>query len=203
MRDMSGPEKIPLFPLNTVLFPFGQLSLRIFEPRYLSMISERMKNDGPFGVVLIREGKEAGEVAKFHDIGTLARVKDFDQLHDGMLGISCVGEGRFKVQSHEVQPDNLVVARINRLDSKDSDYMPLENDFGFISNFVRDTLSQPDFQAYGDRLKPQWDNLVWLTYQVAELLPLSPGSRQLFLEMDMEEKLMELKYLLQDKEVDK
>ena len=80
--------KIPLFPLSTVLFPSGVLPLRIFEPRYLSMVSDCMRNESEFGVVLITQGREAGQPAQFHHTGTLARIIDFDQLDDGFLGIT-------------------------------------------------------------------------------------------------------------------
>ena len=79
--------RIPLFPLNTVLFPGGPLPLRIFETRYIDMISERMREDAPFGVLLIKEGHEAGP-ASTYEIGTLARITDWYQGSDGLLGIS-------------------------------------------------------------------------------------------------------------------
>ena len=68
--------EVPLFPLNTVLFPGGPLPLRIFEPRYLDMVSRCMKDDMPFGVVLIREGAEVGP-ASTCEVGTLARIVDY------------------------------------------------------------------------------------------------------------------------------
>ena len=76
--------RVPLFPLNTVLFPGGPLPLRIFESRYIDMISERMKADAPFGVLLIRSGQESGP-AKTYGVGTLARISDWYQGSDGLL----------------------------------------------------------------------------------------------------------------------
>ena len=89
---------LPLFPLHTVLFPGGPLSLRIFETRYLDMVRRCLKEQGTFGVVLILEGAEAGAVATVADIGTSARLVDFDTLPDGLLGVVCVGERRFRVR---------------------------------------------------------------------------------------------------------
>jgi len=74
---------IPLFPLHTVLFPGGVLPLRIFEPRYLDMVSECMRHNSGFGVCLIREGKEVGAAAQTYDVGTLVRISYFDRRHDG------------------------------------------------------------------------------------------------------------------------
>src|SRR5512144_1891243 len=113
-RFMSFQE-LPLFPLNTVLFPGGVLPLRIFEPRYLNMVSECMKADHGFGVVAIQEGSETGIAASFQKIGTLARIADFDRLEDGLLGITCQGGQRLQVMSHRVQADQLILGRVNFL----------------------------------------------------------------------------------------
>src|SRR5690348_5910177 len=91
-------SSLPLFPLDTVLFPGGPLSLRIFEPRYLYMVRRCLKDAGPFGVVLLLEGAEAGAAVRIADTGTSARLVDFDTLPDGLLGVVCVGERRFRVQ---------------------------------------------------------------------------------------------------------
>src|SRR6516165_3033400 len=88
---------IPLFPLNTVLFPGGPLPLRIFETRYLDMVRHCMRERCPFGVVLIRAGAEVGAVAETTAIGTTARIVDFNSMPDGLLGISCIGERKFRV----------------------------------------------------------------------------------------------------------
>ena len=90
--------QVALFPLNTVLFPGGPLPLRVFEPRYLDMISRCMKEDAPFGVLLIRDGHEAGP-ATTHHVGTLARVTDWYQGSDGLLGITAIGTERFRLHS--------------------------------------------------------------------------------------------------------
>ena len=88
---------IPLFPLNTVLFPGGPLKLRIFEPRYVDMIGRCMREDTGFGVALIIEGVEAGGPARTANVGTLARIVDFEQLKDGLLGITAHGGERFRI----------------------------------------------------------------------------------------------------------
>ena len=89
--------ELPLFPLNTVLFPGGLLPLRIFEPRYLDMVGRCMREGADFGVVLITSGEEAGPVAAMAAVGTGARVVDFSQLPDGLLGVMCRGSRRFRL----------------------------------------------------------------------------------------------------------
>jgi Lon protease-like protein len=89
--------EIPLFPLRTVLFPDGPLPLRIFESRYIDMVGQCMKNESPFGVLLIMEGQETG-LATTHEVGTLANITDWYQGSDGLLGVTAVGGQRFRLQ---------------------------------------------------------------------------------------------------------
>jgi len=94
---MSGGIEIPLFPLNAVLFPGGSLPLRIFEARYIDLVRNCMRSGDGFGIVLIVEGPEAGGPAQTCDVGTYARIIDFSQQPDGLLGIHAVGERRFRI----------------------------------------------------------------------------------------------------------
>ena len=79
-----GAEELPIFPLGTVLFPEGPLPLRIFETRYVDMISRCMKQGSGFVVAAITAGDETN-ARGFHDIGTVARIRDFETLPDGLL----------------------------------------------------------------------------------------------------------------------
>lgn len=190
---------VPLFPLNTVLFPGGNLSLRIFEPRYLSMVAECMKAGSPFGVVFIREGNEAGSPARFHETGTLAHIHDFDQLQDGTLGLACTGNEKFRVLSHGIQKDNLIVADVQKIIvSELHSVEKLLTRFEPVSSFIHGMLEREEMAAYRESLEPQWEDPHWISFQAAELLPLSPASRQLLLEMGTEERLIELDFFLKD-----
>ena len=111
---MASVVRVPLFPLSTVLFPGGPLPLRIFEARYVDMIGRCMKDDCPFGVVLIREGGEVGP-AKTYDIGTLARIVDWYQGSDGLLGVTARGEQRFRLLSSHREADGLNIGEIEVL----------------------------------------------------------------------------------------
>jgi Lon protease-like protein len=94
---MSQQREIPLFPLNTVLFPGMSLPLHIFEERYKHMITECVDQSKPFGVVLIRTGNEVGPGATIHEVGTTAHITHVDRLPDERLNINTVGYKRFKV----------------------------------------------------------------------------------------------------------
>ncbi len=102
---MENPQELPLFPLNTVLFPGMALPLHIFEERYKLMISECIRDSQPFGVVLIRSGREAGSGAAVHSTGTTAHIKQVERLGDGRMNIATLGFHRFRIHStHSKKP---------------------------------------------------------------------------------------------------
>ena len=94
---MPNYEELPLFPLHVVLYPEMPLPLHIFEPRYREMVMRCREEDTAFGVVLIRDGEEAGAPAVPHAIGTTARIDQFEELPDGKMNVVVTGETRFHV----------------------------------------------------------------------------------------------------------
>lgn len=94
---MVNYDELPLFPLNTVLFPDMPLPLHIFEPRYLEMIQHCRREHSPFGVVLIQSGAEVGDPAVPYSIGTTARLTQCEPTRDGRLNIVATGESRFRI----------------------------------------------------------------------------------------------------------
>jgi Lon protease-like protein len=90
---------LPLFPLNTVLFPGMVLPLHIFEERYRLMVNRCLQEERPFGVVLIREGKEVGGNAMPHKVGTTTLIAGVSQLEDGRMNIVTVGSERFRLRA--------------------------------------------------------------------------------------------------------
>ena len=92
-----GMDTLPLFPLNTVLFPGQLLPLHIFEPRYRQLIGECIQHGQPFGVVLIRSGEEVGEAAEPVEVGTTAQIVQVESIADDRMNILCVGKARFRI----------------------------------------------------------------------------------------------------------
>ena len=91
--------ELPLFPLNTVLCPGIALPLHIFEPRYRALVKHCLETTSPFGVVLIREGREVGAGAiSFTGIGTIAEIRDAGAYEDGRYDLLIVGTRRFEVR---------------------------------------------------------------------------------------------------------
>ena len=90
-------HKIPLFPLNTVLFPKISIPLNVFEDRYKCMIRHCIDTQSPFGVVLIRMGSEVGDSATPYDVGTTANITNVNKLEDGRLFITAIGDKIFRI----------------------------------------------------------------------------------------------------------
>jgi len=169
--------RVPLFPLNTVLFPGGALPLRIFEPRYLQMVSDCVKDDAPFGVLLIRAGREVGS-ATTHDVGTLARIIDWYQGSDGLLGVTAVGEQRFRVLSSETQADGLNIGRVEILPEEPA--MPLPEEYRAMSDILAGVLD--DLGRLYESLDRHMDDTAWVTGRFVEILPLDLEEKQRCLE---------------------
>lgn len=114
--------ELPLFPLNTVLFPGCMLDLQLFEARYLDMIGRCMKQGTGFGVVGILEGEEVGSAAqRIAPLGCEALIRDWQQLPNGLLGIRVEGGRRFTIEGTRVQADQLTLGDIAWLDDDDAD----------------------------------------------------------------------------------
>lgn len=181
-------DSIPLFPLNTVLFPDGRLSLRIFEARYVDMVRRCMRESTGFGVVLIREGVEAGGPAQTFDVGTLARIVDFDQLEQGLLGITAVGERRFRVVARHVQKDGLNTGVVEWLEEQ-VPAAPLA-DFTPYAHLLEHLL--PELGDLYAGVTPRFDDATWVVARLLEMLPLPLADKQLCLELDDPAKRLDL-----------
>ncbi|MCU0977310.1 MAG: LON peptidase substrate-binding domain-containing protein [Steroidobacteraceae bacterium] len=173
-------REIPLFPLNTVLFPGGPLPLRIFETRYVDMVRRCMREGSGFGVVLIRRGAEAGGPAQFAEVGTEARIVDFTRLEDGLLGITCRGGGRFRVLERWRAADGLNMGRVEDLAPGAAVRLPSQH--AHLAEALRRVLPELG-EAYA-HVEPAFDDAAWVGDRLAELLPLDLPARQVLLEMD-------------------
>jgi uncharacterized protein len=171
---------IALFPLNTVLFPGGPLRLRIFEPRYLDMVSRCMREDSGFGVALIVAGREAGGAAQTVEIGTLARIVDFEQLDDGLLGITARGERRFRILHVHQESDGLNVCQVEWRD--DEARAEVSPQHAVLAELLRRALEQIG-PAYGE-VTPAYEDASWVSMRLAEILPLAAIERQELLELN-------------------
>lgn len=170
---------IPLFPLKTVIFPEGELPLKLFEPRYIDMVSECLRMDSGFGICLIEEGEEVGLPARFFPMGTYVKIIDWDKTEDGLLGITVKGERRFKVEHFEIQSDNLYRGEVTYLDEDDELIPDAYQNFSALLKEIGSRYELP-FLNESER----FDDANWVSERLAELLPFEMSAKQALLEMD-------------------
>lgn len=181
-------DAIPLFPLHAVLYPQCTMSLRIFEPRYLDMISEQMKNNAGFGVCQIKEGSETGTAAACFNIGAYAQIIDFSRRADGLLNVVVTGKRRFRVRCARMRDNNLLEGEVDWLaetgETEDAGQYPLLRDIylHLVENY--ETPYQAEDHAA--------IRAATLSYRLAEFLPFDGAVKQEILQTDATAERMEL-----------
>lgn len=143
----------------------------------MDMIGRCMKEDSPFGVVLIRNGAEVGP-AETHDVGTLARIVDWYQGSDGLLGITAIGEQRFRLLSAERMPDGLNVGDVELLPEEPP--TPLPEEYQGVAKILADVLD--DLGRLYEDLERRYDDAGWVSYRFVEILPIDLEQKQACLE---------------------
>lgn len=183
---------VPLFPLQTVLFPGGHLPLQIFEVRYLDMIGRCHEKQTPFGVVAMTEGQEvrtpSNTPARLESVGTLAHLLQLNKVQAGLWRIQCQGRQRFTVLSSEQLPHGLWTADIEVLPP--DPWVSVPPDLTAAQTALQAVLQSMQEQApdvLGDwPLQPPfaWTDSGWLANRWAELLPLPLVTRQQLMSLD-------------------
>lgn len=172
---------LPLFPLDTVLFPGGERTLRVFETRYLDMVRECGRQGAGFGICLILEGNEVGAPALPAAIGCEARIQDFSVAADGVLVLSVRGGRRFRIERSSVRPDRLAIADVSWLDGPEPAAAPVRPEHQLLALLLRRIVERagPPHHAVDKSL---FDDAHWVGWRLAEWLPLSWPERQALLE---------------------
>jgi len=184
---------IPLFPLHTVLFPGGLLSLRIFEPRYLDMVSNCMKSGSGFGVCLICEGDEAGKGVAVHAVGALATITDWHTRSDGLLGITVHGQQRFAVRAQRIEPNQLVMGTVTMIEPEPE--LDVPDEYFPLVGALRQTMEQV---GYPQVAMARFSEATWVGCRLAELLPLKLPIKQELLQLtDPLQRLARIHVILQ------
>ena len=184
---MSNEDNCPIFPLRTILFPDSKLPLRIFEPRYIDMVSKCMKDSLEFGVVLSRESNDP-KMFETYNIGTMAKIIDWEQGNDGLLGITTIGTNKFKLLGMNKQEDGLNIGDVEIIE-REGDFKPTEN-FSNLVSLLKAILD--DINLYNDDEK-KFESASWVSFRFAEILPLKLEDKQKCLEID--DPIIRLNYL--------
>ena len=171
---------IPLFPLGSVLFPGGILSLKVFEQRYLDMAADCLRRKAPFGICLIASGKEIGETATPYPVGTLAHVIEADMQQLGILLLKVRGGQRFRIISSVAQPDGLLRGTVELIGEQEAKGVPEAQQglLPLLEKIVSD-LGPEKMPAPHD-----FKDAAWVGFRLAEILPIQALAKQKLLELD-------------------
>lgn len=201
MSDAAAPltlQQLPLFPLQTALFPGGWMPLRIFEVRYLDMIKRCHAAGAPFGVVCLSEGSEVRRAdpnapggfahEAFFDVGTLARIEQLESPQAGLMLIHCRGQQRFHINARHRLPHGLWVADVT-LDPAEP-LVPVPEHLALTRDALQRVLAnlqerEPDGMNELPLQPPyQWDDSGWVANRWAELLPMPPELKHRLMVLD-------------------
>jgi Lon protease-like protein len=156
------------------------LPLRIFEPRYVDMVGRCLRTDAAFGVVLVDGGSDTEREVSTALIGTSARIVDFQTLDDGLLGLLCRGERRFRIRSRERQDDGLNCASVEWLEPEK--VVAVAAHFQPLVPLLRQAMAS--LTTVGRFIEPNYEDASWVSHRLAELLPLDQRLQQHLLELE-------------------
>ena len=163
-----------------MIFPGGALPLRIFEPRYLDMVKDCMRNEHGFGIALIKNGKEVGKSADVYKTGTECRIGDWETLPDGLLGITAYGEYKIHIENTHVETNQLLMGQVQRLTVDPDPELPEE--FEDMRSILQNIITQ--IGTPYTNLPAYYDHAGWVSARLTELLPLQSTTKQRLLEID-------------------
>jgi len=173
---MQETKEILLFPLGTVLYPGGRLPLKVFEQRYIELTKACLRDNSPFGVCLIREGREVGQAALPEQVGCLATIEQWDMPQMGLFHLLARGGQRFRLRETRVGSNQLI--------SADVDLLPADSG-GDVDQVCGEVLQAIiDKVGAGHFPEPlRLDDAAWVGYRLAEVLPLALAEKQELLEL--------------------
>jgi Lon protease-like protein len=182
---------IPLFPLNTVLFPGGVLPLKVFETRYVDMVRECMKREVGFGVVLIKSGQEVGAAAEPEAVGCMATIARWDMENLGLLLLHTEGGQRFRILETRELPDHRQEARVTMLAAdRAAPVSAMHIRCAKTLKLVIEDLNAKGQAEQGAAfvspfaLPAQLGDAGWVANRWCEILPIPLKARQKLLELD-------------------
>lgn len=184
---MSEKKEIPLFPLQLVAFPGSRIDLQIFERRYIDLISSCMKTDTGFGICLVKQGSEDDNSTTrqtIHRIGTYVKIADWDQLDNGLLGVTVEGTAKFLIDDCWQADTGLLHADVefSSTDAVGSQEIPLQDQHSGLADLLESLENHPLVEQ--KNLVINYDNLWDLGWRLSDLMPLEAEQKQELLEFD-------------------
>ena len=183
--------EIALFPLSSVLMPQARIPLQIFEQRYLDLVARCMRDNEGFGVVLLKQGSEVSgvslDVPNVSEMGTYASIVDWDQLPNGLLGITIEGRQRFAIESTWREADGLIKAKVSLQPPQES--VPLPKQYASLADVLGGLIRHPQVSQLN--LPVSLDDGWAVGYQLGQLLPLNESIKYALLGEDSLQQLLE------------
>lgn len=186
MSDPNALAALPLFPLQSVLFPGARLHLKVFEARYLDLVSRCLRDRQPFGAICLRQGSEVrggDDAVRLESTGVLAHLEEVDAEQAGLLRVRCVGGQRFEIDEPTQQDDGLWVARAWLLDediqvAPQIALLPTVKALASAIGALERKSGSPFSRPY------RFDEAGWVANRWCELLPISLAAKQKLMELD-------------------
>lgn len=170
-----------LFPLNSVVLPGGRLPLRLFERRYLDMLTHSLRTDEPFVLVLLEHGgRDTRNDAAFHPVGCEVSVVDFSPLENGILGITVEGRSKVSVARSWREADGLNRGDVVHLPEEPRTTTPLRHEE--LTSLLVALCQHPSVAELG--LTIDYEDARQVGWRLTELLPLAIEQRQSLLELE-------------------
>lgn len=169
---------VPIFPLGTVLYPEGMLPLKIFEQRYLDMTKACLRDDSGFGVCRIEEGSEVGAPAAPAATGCSAAIVGWEMPHLGLFHLNTRGQQPFRILGRTVRKDGLIQAEVEFLEDQSGDLDA--QSFALCRSVLEQIVDRIGTGYFHPPI--DYGNPRWVSYRLAEVLPLELTEKQLLLE---------------------
>ena len=184
---MTETQQIPLFPLRVVMFPRGRLNLQIFGRRYIDLVTHCMRTSSGFGICLLKEGEEViqeGTNQTIHRTGTYSNIIDWDQLENGLLGITVEGSAKFSIEDCWQSDSGVLQGNVqfNETDNVGRETIPLDDQYTALADLLQNLESHPLVEQ--KKLIIDYNNLWDLGWRLSELIPIEIEQKQQLLEID-------------------
>jgi Lon protease-like protein len=184
---MPAPRELPLFPLGTVLFPGAVLALKVFEARYVDLVTGCLRSGAPFGVVLLLEGSDVhrpgAEPVRFEPLGVLAEVREIDADSPGILAVRCQGGARFTITAPRQRGDGLWLADARIV--ADDDPTPVPSEHRRCAQALHNAVVSLAERGRAPFAMPhRFDDAGWVANRWCELLPIPIAAKQRLMALD-------------------
>ena len=171
---------IPLFPLKSIVLPGGIFPLRIFERRYIDMIKNCIKDEIGFCITLTRSEPRDSYITDIYNYGCYVKIIDWNQLEDGLLGITVEGINKVHVLECDLNKNNLLIGSIEKIDLEKEYMMPQK--YLLLSKFYRKIY--PNIKNFISFKKERYADATWIGFRLIECLPLDSSTKNKLIALD-------------------